>query len=126
MSAADCEDGQVKLVTDAVSEYEKEYGNDLGRLDEDGVVKVIQTPEELWGRIEVCLNQRWGTIHVDYYSSSHRKEIAQVVCRQLGYSPTCEYCTFRIFVYTITFPKRRLLEVFSVSLLLTIKAKLEV
>jgi len=105
--AADCEDGQVKLVTNAVSEYAKEYYNHLGGLDEDGVVKVIWAPEELWGRIEVCLNRRWGTIHVDSHTSSHRKKLAQVVCRQLGYSPTCEYCTCRILGYTITFTKRR-------------------
>ena len=95
MYAADCEDGQVKVVTDAVSEYEREDNNDLGRLDEDGVVKVIMTPEEAWGRIEVCLNQRWGTVYVES-TASHRKEIAQVLCHQLGYSPTCEYCASKI------------------------------
>ena len=33
------------------------------------------------GRVEVCLAQRWGTVHDDEWSTAD----AKVVCRHLGY-----------------------------------------
>ena len=37
----------------------------------------------LYGTIEICLNNAWGTICDDFWNASD----AIVVCRQLGYSP---------------------------------------
>jgi hypothetical protein len=41
------------------------------------------------GRVEVCLNNEWGTICDDYWKSNPHN--AQVACRQLGYSDIGEY-----------------------------------
>ena len=51
----DCEDGDIKLVGDHLA-------ND--------------------GRLEMCLDRKWGTVSDDGWSTSN----TEVVCRQLGYS----------------------------------------
>ena len=37
----------------------------------------------LYGRVEVCVNEVWGTICGDFWDD----EDASVACNQLGYSP---------------------------------------
>ena len=39
------------------------------------------------GRLEVCFNQRWGTVNGDGWSSVD----TQVSCRQLGYETNGEW-----------------------------------
>ena len=48
----------------------------------DGEIRLVDgsTPNE--GRVEVCINQAWGTICGNYYWDSND---ANVVCGQLGY-----------------------------------------
>ena len=48
----------------------------------DGDLKLVGAISENEGRLEVCLDQRWGTINGDGWTHTD----TQVACRQLGYS----------------------------------------
>ena len=47
-----------------------------------GDIKLVGGSSQNEGRVEVCINNQWGTVTDDGWSSSD----AKVVCRQLGYS----------------------------------------
>ena len=48
---------------------------------------MVGDDSEREGRLEVCFNQRWGTVNGDGWSSVD----TQVACRQLGYETSGEY-----------------------------------
>ena len=48
----------------------------------DGDLKLVGGKSENEGRLEVCFDQRWGTINGDGWTHTD----TQVACRQLGYS----------------------------------------
>ncbi len=72
---ASCVDGDLQLLVGDGNEYflgETSY--DLHYYDNNGLVT---------GRVEICLNGRYGTICDDSWDNQD----ASVVCRQLGFSP---------------------------------------
>ena len=51
--------------------------------DEDGDIRLSDGRTDLEGRVEICLDNEWGTVCDDGWE----EEDASVVCRQLGFSP---------------------------------------
>ena len=58
----------------------------------DGDVRLVNGSQPYRGRVEVCLNEVWGTICADISRSRWDWSLveANVVCRQLGYPGACE------------------------------------
>ena len=47
----------------------------------DGSIRLVDGETEWEGRLEVCFNQRWGTVGGETWDSTE----TDVVCRELGY-----------------------------------------
>ena len=54
-----------------------------GVICDDGEVRLEGGAVDNEGRVEVCLNNHWGTVCDDFWSN----EDAMVACRQAGYRP---------------------------------------
>ena len=54
-----------------------------------GDIRLVGSSNPLIGRVEVCVDNTWGTICDDYWDNND----ASVVCRQLGF-PGEGYCLF--------------------------------
>lgn len=49
----------------------------------NGAIRVQDGPSAASGRVEICVNNEWGTICSDFWNNTD----ASVFCKQLGYSP---------------------------------------
>ena len=53
----------------------------------DTDLRLVNGANQYEGRVEICFNNIWGTICDGFWSTND----ANVVCRQLGYSPTGKF-----------------------------------
>ena len=60
--------------------------------DEDGGIRLRGGNTNLEGRVEICLDNEWGTVCNDGWE----KEDASVVCRQLGFSSEGVYSYIKV------------------------------
>ena len=57
-----------------------------GGVCEHGEVRLVNGSSIMEGRVEICLNETWGTVCDNGWSGND----ARVVCRQLGLNSSCE------------------------------------
>ena len=60
--------------------------NETGSMCNYGDIRLVGGSSDSEGRVEVCANNAWGTVCDDGWDADN----AEVVCAQLGYSPTGE------------------------------------
>ena len=48
-----------------------------------GDIRLVGGTENYEGRVEICINDQWGTVCDDSWGNTD----AQIVCNQLGYEP---------------------------------------
>ena len=60
----------------------------------DGDIRLVNGPTQLEGRVEVCINQAWGSV----CQYSWRDSDASVVCNQLGYQRGGKNIKFTVVV----------------------------
>ena len=54
----------------------------------DGDIRLVNGSQPHEGRVEICFNETWVTV-CDYIYDYHTS-LANVVCKQLGYTEACE------------------------------------
>ena len=57
-----------------------------------GDVRLVGGSNQYEGRVEVCINDQWGTVCDDGWSSVD----ASLVCKQLGYAITGSECNYSL------------------------------
>ncbi len=60
----------------------------MGSVCNYGDVRLVDGSNQYQGRVEVCINDQWGTVCDDSWGTTD----ATLVCKQLGYAYTSSKC----------------------------------
>ena len=63
-----------------------------------GDVRLVGNVNMTEGRLEICVNDYWGTVCNDGANGEFDKNAAEVVCRQLGFPESGEYFEYEIAI----------------------------
>lgn len=82
--------GLISILNEICLLYPADISTSVGNC-EDGKIRLSNVT---MGRVEVCINNAWGTICNNRFGTNE----ALVTCRQLGYSDTSEFILCHIIV----------------------------
>ena len=86
--SSECPAGRHKAGWGFIDSFKQNFLSTAVQNCTNGTLRLVDGPVQSAGRLEVCINEVWGTVcdtRYYYYYYYEDYNVARVVCRQLGY-----------------------------------------